>query len=344
MKEKNYEDFAKKLEGTQKRLPLYGQIELTFKCVFNCLHCYCTKEPETELGFIFWKGILDQLKQQGCIDITFTGGDPVLHKDFLKIYDYTRKNGFMINLFTTGYSLTDDMLDFLGENPPSTIEITLNSINKENYELITGVKDTFNKTIENIHKIKDKGLPLILKCNGLKENKHEILEIKKFTEDLLGKGKFKFDSLIFPGLNGEKEPTLHRLGPQEIKEIEAHDEDMIEQREKQLEHQKTHGDIWFNPDGLYHCNSWWTHFYINPLGILQFCHLTDKFSTDLKKEPFDKGFDKFLDILKLKPKTNSKCHTCALKEKCYHCPARAFLETGDEEAPVEYYCRLAELR
>lgn len=339
MKEKNFSDFSEKFSSIKQRRPLYGQIELTYKCGYNCVHCYCKNEPKTELNFSFWKGIFNQLKKEGSLELTLTGGDPVLHKDFMKIYDYAKKKGFLINLFTNAHNLTDDIIAFLEKNPPLNIEITINSLDRKNYEKITGVGGSLEKTMENIHRLKARGLPLVLKCNGLKENKHEILKIKKFVESLLGKWKFKYDSFIFPGLKGEKEPLLHRLEPEEIKEIERQDKDMLEQRIKQARHQNE----WFNPDGLYHCNSWFMNFYISPQGLLQFCNLSRKFSADLKKEPFKKGFEKFLDILKVKPKKKSKCWNCGLLEYCYRCPARAFLETGDEEKPVEYYCQLAKV-
>jgi len=121
-------------------------------------------------------------------------------------------------------------------------------------------------------------------------------------------------------------------------EIEKQDIDMLSQRQEQM---KNHQNIFFNPQGLYHCNNWLTNYYINPRGLLQFCHLTREYSTDLKKEPFKKGFDRFLGVLNEKYSTDSRCISCESKEYCYHCPARAYLETGDQEAPVEYYCQLA---
>ena len=69
---------------------------------------------------------------------------------------------------------------------------------------------------------------------------------------------------------------------------------------------------------------------------------SDKFSIDLKTTPFREGFyNVFPRLLKERFKTDSKCKDCSLRPICYHCPARAFLETGDEESPVEYFCQLA---
>ncbi|MFA7114686.1 MAG: radical SAM protein [Candidatus Omnitrophota bacterium] len=340
MKELGYNDFVEKLGKANSRKPLYGQIELTYNCPNKCIHCYCKNQTLKELDVSFWKDVIDQVRALGGMEITFTGGDPLFYHDFCEIYKYTKEKGFLVNVFTSGYPVNNEILTLFKKFPPLNIEITLNSLEKGNYAKITGTNEKyFDVVMNNILALKKARLPLVLKCNGLKENKAEILQIKKFTQNLLGKGNFKFDSFIFPGLNCESEIKLHRLDPQEIKDIELNDEDMLAQRIKQS---KNKGD-WFNPKGLYHCNSWFSRFYISPEGLLQFCHLTKDFSTDLKKKTFKEGFDSFLDVLNVKPKTNSKCWSCDLLEYCYRCPARAFLETGDQESPVEYYCRLAEI-
>ena len=321
----------------RKRIPLYGQIELTYRCIHHCIHCYCRSQATKELGYFFWKNIIDQVYVLGGIEIVFTGGDPVMHKDFLKIYRYAKRKGFLISLFITGYSLNKKILDALQKDPPLNIEITINSLYKEKFERIAQKKGTFDKIMANIQKIKGRKLPLTLKCNGLKENKEEIIKIKKFTEKLLGRDHFKYDSMVLPGLCGEKEPIQHRLSPGEVIEIEEKDKDMRKQRLKQIKHQNQ----CFNPGGLYHCNSWFSQYFINPEGLLQFCHLTKKFSTDLKKKPFAEGFNRFLEVLGEKYKNKSKCVDCQLKEYCYKCPVRGYLENGDEEQPAEYYCQVA---
>jgi radical SAM protein with 4Fe4S-binding SPASM domain len=340
MKELSYSDFNKTLSVPAQRVPLYGQIELTYRCPCDCVHCYCRNQPQQELAASFWTGVIDQVQALGGIELTLTGGDALIYKDFPQVYRHAKNKGFLVNIFTSGTAISKTTFDVLEELPPFNIEITLNSIDPDNYERITGKKGVFDVVMKNIREIQKRGLPLVLKCNGLKENKHEIITIKKFTERLLGKGKFKFDSFVFPGLDRDEYPKLHRLSPQEIMAIEASDSDMMAESKKDPNHQSQ----WFNPDGLYHCNSWFNQYFISPQGILQACHLTRDCATDLKKVPFKEGFDRFLGLLDLKYKTGSKCIACELKEICYKCPARAFLETGSAESPVPYYCELAQAR
>ena len=337
MKDISFSDFSESLQDLKQRVPLYGQIELTYRCPCRCIHCYCANEPPHELEPAFWKEILDQVSLLGGLEVTFTGGDPLLYPGFLEVYRYARKKGFLINVFTSASVVDPKILEVLEKEPPLSIEVTLNSLDEANYDRITGTRGLLGSVMRYIREMKRRGLPLVLKCNGLKENKDEILKIKRFAEELLGKGKFKFDSFIFPRMDRGDGPTGHRLSPGEIAAIESGDADMAAQREEQLAHQPG----WFNPEGLYHCNTWMSHYYINPKGLLQFCHLTQDCSTDLTKEPFKKGFDRFLDVLKFKYKTKSQCKDCELRAVCYKCPARSFLETGDPELPVAYYCELA---
>jgi MoaA/NifB/PqqE/SkfB family radical SAM enzyme len=345
MKELDFGDFCEEFDKrVKKSIPLSGQIELTYCCSFKCIHCYCRgyNKPENkkkELSFGQWKKILDQIHAAGGLYLNLTGGDPLLHTKFFDIYDYAVDKGFLVSVFTNGFVLDRQCIQRFLDKRPFNIEITLNGITPRTYELITGVRGSFSKVMETIRKIKEIGLPLVLKTNGLKENRDEILAIKKFVYRLLGKGKYKFDPFISAGLDHSLEPTEHRLGPEEIFEIESSDPDMAKQRLEQVK--RDHG-LHRPPEYLYHCNSWMKGYFINPYGLLQFCHLSTKYSTDLTKEPFERGFyGKFPELLNDRYKTDSKCVTCVDRKDCYHCPARGYVEVGDPEAPVEYFCKLA---
>lgn len=292
-----------------------------------------------------WKEILDEIHGEGCIWLTITGGDPLLREDFLEIYTYAKKKGFLITLFTNGQEFTEKIFDYLVKYPLFSIEITLNGITKDTYESITQVKGSFAKVMATIKQLNRRNIRLILKSNCLRQNKDEIAQVKAWTQENLGKPsknkyRFKYDPMIYPRLDGDASPCQHRLSFEELLEATKQDLDIWEEYEKGL-HSKF-PDLRRDRNFLYHCNAWMTNFFINPHGRLKFCMFSDKFSIDLKTTPFREGFyNVFPQVLNERFKTKSKCRDCDLRAICYHCPARAFLETGNEEAPVEYYCQLA---
>ena len=339
--------FYSKLCNRKERYPWNGLIELTYSCNFDCIHCYCkgSEDKNRELTTQEWKGILDEIHKQGCLWLTFSGGEPLIRDDFLELYSYAKGKGFIITLFTNGALITGKIIDYLQKSPPECIEITLNGISKATYEGITRVKGSFQRVISVIKELTDKNLPLILKSNCLKQNKNEIGRIKAFADELLGKGnrrwKFKYDPMIYPRLNGDRTPVNYRLSFEEMLELRKQDPEILEEYERGLKA----GMPVLNRDRdfLYRCSAWFNQFFINPYGILKFCQFSERFSTDLRrKDFFHKGFyEKFPRLLRERFKTNSKCKDCSLRVVCYSCPARNFLEAGNEEAPVEYYCELA---
>ncbi len=339
--------FFRKLNDKKEHYPWDGQLELTYRCNLNCIHCYCkgSEDKDKELTTQEWKKIIDEIQKEGCIWLNFTGGEPLVREDFLEIYTYAKEKGFIISIYTNGTLFTEGIISYLKKLPPYSIEITLNSITPDTYEAITQIKGSFERVMDNIKRLKENKIPLMLKTNCLKQNKHELGKIKRWTEELLGKPSdnryhFKYDPLIYPRLNGDKTPCNYRLSFEELSEVKREDVDIWDEYQKGLH--SDFNDLERDRSFLYNCSAWTEQFFVSPYGKLKFCMFSDKFSINLKTTSFKEGFYKvFPQLLKEQFKTDSKCKDCSLRPICCYCPARAYLETGDEETPVPYYCELA---
>ena len=339
--------FYEKIHQQKVPFPFDAQIELTYRCNLTCVHCYCRgmadKKQELSTGEV--KRIIDTLHQQGCIWLSFTGGEPFIRDDFLELYAYAKQKGFIINILTNGQLLSSAILRYLAISPPQSIELTLNGIRAATYEQITGVPGSFRTVISAIKKIVKLGLPLVVKTNLMRQNAREILRIKKWVEKTVGKpGRkhfFKYDPLIYPRMNGDRSPCAHRLSGAELEDVLRQDVDMWQQYQAQA-------NVCLPAAGtdssqLYRCNSWMAQAFINPYGKLKFCLFSEKFSADLRHDTFDQGFiSNFSRIPAKQFKTASACRACRLRPLCLWCPAKAVLETGNEESPVAYYCAMAQ--
>lgn len=348
MKNRSTTKFSTNILEKGIRNPLTGHVELTYRCPLKCRHCYCigSEDKEKELTTHEWKKILDTIHAEGCLWLIFTGGDPLIRNEFSEIYFYAKSKGFIITVFTSGQILTDEILNLLTESPPFSIEITLNGITKEVYEKITGVKDSFPVVIKNIERLVERKLPLNLKTNCLKENMHQVGQIKAFTETLLGnpsenKHFFTYDVMIYPRLTGNQKPCESRLSYKEILDIEKQDKEMWKETLETLqnEYPKMERERCYT----YQCNSWLNRFWIDPYGFVKICEFENRYKTHFKTKPFNEIFhNEFPKVLDEKFKTNSKCQDCKLRSICNYCPPKAVMETGNHEGPVPYYCELAE--
>lgn len=335
------DEYIKQLEAKlfSRGRPIAGQIDVTYQCNLKCQHCFIVpKEEKQELKFKQITSIIEQIYEAGCIFLFLSGGEPFLRDDFLDIYTYARKKGFMVSIFTNGTLITSKILDYFAKLPPYSIEITLNGITEDTYEQLTGVSGSFIKAMRTIELIRDKRLPLVLKCNGMNINYNEILEIKEFSQKLLGKGRFRCDLMLYPGMDGSKKPCNLRLRPEEILNIQYSDEDMLMLSQEEFLHHKH--NMRLKEGYLFPCGL--SYFNIDPYGAMRLCPFIKEPYIDLRSEEFLKGFLRlYSNLSSLKFKTNTKCRNCEINHLCRQCPGRALVENGDMETPVEFFCELA---
>jgi radical SAM protein with 4Fe4S-binding SPASM domain len=329
--------------------PSVCQFELTFKCSLNCSYCCVAgyNKPENikkELDTARVLKALDALHALGILWLCFTGGDPLERADFREIYSYAKGKGFLITLFTTGYSMTRSIADFLARNPPFVIEITINSVDQETYEKISRVKGSYKRSMQGFELIREKQLPLKVKTMGLRQNYHTLAATKRFFEK---RGiRFRFDPVIFARLDGDTAPCNSRLTPEEIADICG----LFGRKSSAIGSPDTcdgkSDTIIASSNLLFQCAlGRGTSVNLDPSGRMFICNCIRKPSVSfLASSPNNIRqalFKVFPGIARAEFATASQCRDCDVRNMCFWCPGKALLETGNREAPIRYFCELA---
>jgi radical SAM protein with 4Fe4S-binding SPASM domain len=349
---RSYADWSARLHGALagRRLPVSVTVEVTRRCPLTCSHCYnnlpmadATARRE-ELTTEEHHRLLDQLAEAGCLWLLFTGGEIFARHDFLDIYKHAKGKGFIITLFTNGTLITERIADTLAEWRPFAIEITLYGRTRETYERLTRIPGSYDRCLQGIRLLKERGLPLSLKTVAVAVNHSEVWEMKRFAEEELGV-PFKFDAMMTPRIDCSQSPIAVRLTPEEIVELDLSDPGRMREwgefSREFIRPQQPEG----RENEVYHCGGGINSFAIDPLGKMSICVLSHQDEFDLRKGTLAGGWDHFLDRVRRKTITRvTKCTACQLKSVCGMCPANAELESGDPETPVEFLCQVAHLR
>jgi sulfatase maturation enzyme AslB (radical SAM superfamily) len=100
--------FLKEVQGR----PLISniQFELSSRCNERCIHCYIPNSKKNhgfDIPLVKIEQILDEFKTMGGIHVTLSGGEALLHKDFIEIAEYCRKCDLIITILSNLISLTD---------------------------------------------------------------------------------------------------------------------------------------------------------------------------------------------------------------------------------------------
>jgi radical SAM protein with 4Fe4S-binding SPASM domain len=335
--------------GGLARLPMNGTIEVTHRCPLACKHCYNNlpmsdrSAANDELTRDEHFRILDELADAGCLWLLFTGGEILARRDFLDIYTYAKRKGFLITLFTNGTMITPRVADHLAAYRPFAVEITLYGRTKDTYERLTGIPGSFDKCMRGIDLLTERGIPLRLKTVAVTLNKHEVFDMQRFAEE---RGlEFKFDSMMNPRIDCSHSPLAVRLTPSECVAF-----DLLDPR--RMDEWKLFAQKFLRPanpperaDELYHCGGGVNSFSIDPYGGMSICVLSRVDRFDLRRGSVMEAWHSFLNGVRKKKLTRvTKCTACELKSMCGMCPANGELENGDPESPVDFLCQVAHLR
>jgi radical SAM protein with 4Fe4S-binding SPASM domain len=331
-----------------KRVPVEASLEITRRCPLECQHCYNNlpmgdlAARNRELSKQEYEQLLTELADMGVIWLLFTGGEIFARKDFLEIYTFAKRKGFIITLFTNGILINEKIADYLSEYPPFAIEITLYGRTKETYEALTQLPGSFDRCMRGIHLLLDRGLPLKLKTVGTRINAHEVVAMREFAELELGVD-FKFDSLLNPRIDCSQAPLEVRLSPEEVVALDLHWPKMASEYRQLLE-QSTSRPA--EPGKtVYVCGGGVKSFAIDPYGHMSICVISHRETYDIRQGSVREGWDQFLLKVRQQERTQpSKCDSCRIRSVCSTCPATGELESGDPQSPVEFLCEVAHLR
>jgi MoaA/NifB/PqqE/SkfB family radical SAM enzyme len=136
------------------RGPVHAELDLTDRCNVACYFCnqqdLRTKEsiPLPRLA-----DLIDELAGNGLKSVRLSGGgDPLFHRDVLRVMDHLAARGVVIdNLTTNGVALNADVATRLVRNQAREVIFSLNAADAADYARMMRVKPAlFDKVLENI--------------------------------------------------------------------------------------------------------------------------------------------------------------------------------------------------
>ena len=166
---------------------------ITGHCNYRCKHCYMSA-PDAKLGELSHEqimSIVQQLIDCGVMEVSLTGGEPLVRKDFLEIVDALLAGGITITtIYSNGKLVTDQLLDQLaarGIHP----EFNMSYDGVDGWhDWLRGIPNAGKIVEEAFLRCKAKGFPTGAEMCIHQGNKHLLREtVKRLGE--LGCGSLK---------------------------------------------------------------------------------------------------------------------------------------------------------
>ncbi len=148
------------------KAPLYAAWEITNRCNARCLHCYSDSSPlvdcSTDLTTAEGISLIDQLADAGLMVLAFSGGEPMLRRDWPVLVSHALTRGLTVNIGTNGSMVSERVADQLAELGVHSVTVSLDSHLRERHEHFRQLNGLFDRAVTAIRRLVARDLRVVV--------------------------------------------------------------------------------------------------------------------------------------------------------------------------------------
>lgn len=330
-------------------IPIAGNIELLPLCNMDCKMCFA-KMTRSQMEahspmhtYQEWLDIAGQASEAGTMFMLLTGGEPFLYPDLEKLYYGMKRMGYVLSINTNGTLIDAETADWLAEDPPRRLNITLYGSSDETYRNLCGNPHGFSQVMNAVDQLKKRDISIKFNCSLTPYNIHDLEDIYRLSQELeipIDIGYYMFPPVRSNNIGNvqyrltAREAAKARYRIEELRYGAAFDDYVAYSLKKYREYEQTEPY-----KAGYTCRSGNSVYWINYDGTLSAC----SFTMDCLVNVFDRGFKTAWDTVYTHVKNSLmplECHNCKMRILCGYCAASAISENGSIHKVPRYYCDL----
>ncbi|WP_027364225.1 putative heme d1 biosynthesis radical SAM protein NirJ1 [Desulfotruncus alcoholivorax] len=158
---------------------------MTRSCNLKCMHCYASSDEQAgkeELTTEEAKNFIDDLASFHVPVILFSGGEPLLRKDFFELAGYAGEKGIRATISTNGTLITPDVANLIKQTQISYVGISLDGIGSNN-DNFRGRQGAFDQALNGIRACRAAGVRVGLRFTINRHNFLQLPDIFKLIEE-----------------------------------------------------------------------------------------------------------------------------------------------------------------
>jgi radical SAM protein with 4Fe4S-binding SPASM domain len=326
----------------QLRVPFSAQLDLTYRCNEQCVHCYLDHDDHGEMTTVEIKHLLKEMAEAGVFILTFSGGEIFLRKDFFEILECARSLTFCIKLKTNAVLIREAQAARLRDLGVESIQISIYSHRPEVHDAITKVPGSLRRSIDAIRFLKSQGLKVILANVLMTENMQDYHGVRALAAEL--GAEYTLDPTITPKMDGDRSILDLNAGETALRQL-FRDELLIGNAEEFC----APPPVRQGQDGQMHsaesmdslpCSAGHTACYISPYGEFYPCVQFPLSCGNVRQRRFIdiwRNSEQLREVRSIRLRDMSSCSQCAHGSTCTRCPGLAFME-GNMRGPSTADC------
>lgn len=192
--------------------------ELTHRCDWRCVICYNPPPaPAEELRADEWREVLDDLRRLGTLTVTLTGGEPLLHRDFLAVAEAVRQRHLALRIFTNGSLVDATMAEAIAALQPLSVALSLHGESAATHDRLTRRPGSFDAMLRGLRELQQRGVRLVLRTPLTRLNEGELDGMLALAGKL--GVPYRVDPRLTPRDDGDRAPLGFGAGPDGIRRM-----------------------------------------------------------------------------------------------------------------------------
>lgn len=149
---------------------------LTRQCNLSCDHCYMDAKAEGREELCLEEGVrlIDDLADLKVPMLIFTGGEPLMSRNFYAYAFHAREAGLRAVISTNGTLITPEVAALLAEAKIGYVGVSLDSAMPEKHDSFRGVSGAYARALQGMRNARDAGLKTGLRITLTKDNWQDV--------------------------------------------------------------------------------------------------------------------------------------------------------------------------
>lgn len=316
-------------------VPLHVSLELTLRCNLRCVHCYNFDRDQprppsdAELSYEEITALLAELKREGTLFLSLTGGEALVHPRFWDILAESGRLGFATSVLTNGLLLGEELCARLASHANLWgVSVSIYGARAETHDAVTRVPGSWKATMDGARRLAQRGVRVAIKFILMKGNASEAGDMVAMAE------REKFEYAIDPAVTGRYDGTSGSL----TQRVDAAQLEALYRGPLAGLAGKGKADP---TDDEFKCNCARGNAAVSSGGEVWPCIATPLRAGSIREQPFGRIWREspvFRRIRGLKVADFETCSPCTLKAWCRRSPGPAYLLTGDYTGVDPWAC------
>ena len=197
-------------EGLQASVPPLSQLYayLTEGCNLQCRHCWLAPKFDAEgkeqatLPLEMFEQVMREAKPLGLQGVKLTGGEPLLHPEFIEFLQLIRRENLSLTIESNGFLCTKEIAAEIAKSTQVAVSISIDGGDAATHDAVRGISGSFARAKQAVKNLAACHIAPQLIMSLLRSNVAQIDTVVEMAEEL-GASSVKFN-IIQPTGRGER--------------------------------------------------------------------------------------------------------------------------------------------